>query len=47
MKRIGVFGGAFNPVHTAHLIIAEDVRQQMHLDKFYLFLMQNLRIKNM
>ena len=33
MKRIGVFGGAFNPVHTAHLIIAEDVRQQMHLDK--------------
>lgn len=33
MKRYGVFGGAFNPVHTAHLIIAEDVRQQMHLDK--------------
>lgn len=33
MKRIGVLGGAFNPVHLAHLIIAEDVRQQMHLDK--------------
>lgn len=33
MKRIGVFGGAFNPVHIAHLIIAEDVREQMHLDK--------------
>jgi len=33
LKRIGVFGGAFNPVHTAHLIIAEDVRQQMHLNK--------------
>lgn len=33
MNRIGVFGGAFNPVHTAHLIIAEDVREQMHLDK--------------
>lgn len=33
MKRYGVFGGAFNPVHLAHLIIAEDVRQQMHLDK--------------
>lgn len=33
MKRIGVFGGAFNPVHIAHLIIAEDVRQQIHLDK--------------
>jgi nicotinate-nucleotide adenylyltransferase len=33
LKRYGVFGGAFNPVHFAHLIIAEDVRQQMHLDK--------------
>ncbi len=33
MKRYGVFGGAFNPVHMAHLIIAEDVRQQIHLDK--------------
>lgn len=33
MKRLGVLGGAFNPVHLAHLIIAEDVRQQMHLDK--------------
>lgn len=33
MKRIGVLGGAFNPIHIAHLIIAEDVRQQMHLDK--------------
>lgn len=33
MKRFGVLGGAFNPIHLAHLIIAEDVRQQMHLDK--------------
>jgi nicotinate-nucleotide adenylyltransferase len=33
LKRIGVLGGAFNPIHLAHLIIAEDVRQQMHLDK--------------
>ncbi|MCI0715284.1 MAG: nicotinate-nucleotide adenylyltransferase [Chlorobi bacterium] len=32
MKRIGVFGGIFNPVHTAHLIAAEEVREQMHLD---------------
>ncbi len=33
MRRIGVFGGAFNPIHTAHLIMAEEVREQMHLDK--------------
>jgi len=30
---MGVFGGAFNPIHTAHLVVAEEVRQQMHLDK--------------
>jgi len=33
LMRIGVFGGIFNPIHTAHLIVAEDVREQMHLDK--------------
>ncbi|MBZ0202569.1 MAG: nicotinate-nucleotide adenylyltransferase [Ignavibacteria bacterium] len=33
MKRIGIYGGTFNPIHTAHLITAEDVKEQMHLDK--------------
>lgn len=33
MKRIGVFGGTFNPVHAAHLITAEEVCSQMSLDK--------------
>jgi nicotinate-nucleotide adenylyltransferase len=33
LKRIGIFGGTFNPVHMAHLITAEDVCSQMSLDK--------------
>ena len=30
--RIGVFGGTFDPVHLAHLIIAEQCREQAGLD---------------
>ncbi|MBK8550799.1 MAG: adenylyltransferase/cytidyltransferase family protein [Ignavibacteria bacterium] len=33
MKRFGIFGGTFNPPHIAHSIVAESVRQQLHLDK--------------
>ncbi|GAB2024903.1 nicotinate-nicotinamide nucleotide adenylyltransferase [Lactovum odontotermitis] len=29
---LGLFWGAFNPVHIAHLTIADQVRQQLHLD---------------
>jgi nicotinate-nucleotide adenylyltransferase len=33
VKRIGIFGGSFNPIHTAHLIIAELAREELFLDK--------------
>jgi nicotinate-nucleotide adenylyltransferase len=33
LNRIGILGGTFNPVHTAHLIIAEAAREQLQLDK--------------
>jgi len=33
MKRIGIFGGTFNPPHIAHSIIAENIREQFTLDK--------------
>jgi len=33
MARIGLFGGSFNPVHTAHLILAERVREEAALDR--------------
>ncbi|MBK8981156.1 MAG: nicotinate (nicotinamide) nucleotide adenylyltransferase [Ignavibacteria bacterium] len=33
MKRIGIFGGAFNPPHIAHSIAAQLVTEELTLDK--------------
>lgn len=35
-KQIGILGGNFNPVHNAHLIVADQVRQQLGLDQVLL-----------
>ncbi|GAB6639428.1 nicotinate-nucleotide adenylyltransferase [Streptococcus uberis] len=35
-KQIGILGGNFNPIHNAHLIVADQVRQQLGLDKVFL-----------
>ncbi|MET3557385.1 nicotinate-nucleotide adenylyltransferase [Streptococcus rupicaprae] len=35
-QQIGILGGNFNPVHNAHLLVADQVRQQLNLDKVYL-----------
>ncbi len=32
-RRIGVLGGTFDPIHIAHLAIAEETRTQLDLDK--------------
>ena len=31
--RLGIFGGTFDPIHNAHLTVAEHVRTEMRLDR--------------
>lgn len=33
--QIGIMGGTFNPVHMAHLVMAEQVRKRLHLDEIW------------
>lgn len=33
--RIGILGGTFDPIHNAHLFIAEDARTRLQLDHVY------------
>lgn len=35
--RIGIFGGTFNPPHNTHVLIAEQAKKQLKLDKLLVF----------
>ena len=32
-RRVGILGGTFDPVHYGHLVIAEQVREALQLDR--------------
>ena len=41
MKKIGVFGGRFDPIHTGHLIVALDALEILGLSKIYFLVSYN------
>ena len=36
MKRTGIFGGSFNPIHNGHIALARQLRQLAQLDEVWL-----------
>jgi nicotinate-nucleotide adenylyltransferase len=40
-RRVGVYGGTFNPIHVAHLALAEEIRERLDLERV-LFVPANL-----
>lgn len=36
MQHIGIFGGSFDPVHLAHLLVAQAVREELGLERLFL-----------
>lgn len=34
-RRVGLFGGSFNPVHVAHLVVADAAFEELELDRLF------------
>ena len=43
MKKVGILGGTFNPIHLAHLYIAYEAKNQLNLDKI-IFIISSLKL---
>lgn len=41
MKRIGIMGGTFNPIHNGHLTMAEEAYEQFSLDEVWFMIAKN------
>lgn len=46
MQHLGIFGGTFNPIHTGHLIVAQEVQHILNLDKIIFIPVGNPPHKN-
>ncbi|HJO10157.1 MAG TPA: adenylyltransferase/cytidyltransferase family protein, partial [Verrucomicrobiota bacterium] len=36
MKRIGLFGGSFDPVHNGHVLVARAALEELSLDRLFI-----------
>ncbi|MBQ6837710.1 MAG: adenylyltransferase/cytidyltransferase family protein [Clostridia bacterium] len=36
MKKIGIYGGSFDPVHKGHRLLAENLSKEINADKVFI-----------